>query len=415
MGLLQKEAFASFRYRDFNFFIFAKVLVTAAVQMQAVAIGWQIYDLTRDPLALGLTGLAEAVPAISIALYGGYIADRVQRKAIMQLSTLVLCLASATLLYLSTLGAAIPVMSFYIVIVFIGAARGFYGPAQFALMAQIIKREHYANSAAWNSSLWQMAAVSGPAIGGLIVGLGGYQTAYITITSLLAIAFILFSQMNKYAVTVADRAEGIWESIAHGWKFVFRQKILFGALLLDMLAVLFGGATALLPMFADKVLAVGPVGLGFLRAAPGIGAFLIALFLTYRPPTKNAGKILLASVGVYSISMVFFALSTEFWLSMFLLALGGALDNVSVVIRHTILQLYTPDAMRGRVSAVNTMFIGSSNEIGAFESGTAAKLLGLVPSVIFGGLVSLTSVVWVGSAFKQLRAVDLSKEPSMPE
>lgn len=415
MGLLQKEAFASFRYRDFNFFIFAKVLVTAAVQMQAVAIGWQIYDLTKDPLALGLTGLAEAIPAISVALYGGYIADRVQRKAIMQLSTLVLCLASASLLYLSSLGDAIPVFSFYIIIFIIGIARGFYGPAQFALMAQIIKREHYANSAAWNSSLWQMAAVSGPAIGGLIVGFAGYQTAYITIASLLALAFILFSQMNKYPVVMADKAEGIWQSISHGWKFVYKQKIVFGALLLDMLAVLFGGATALLPMFADKVLATGPVGLGFLRAAPGVGVILIAFYLTYNPPTVKAGRKLLMAVALYSLSMVAFALSTNFYLSLLLLALGGALDNISVVIRHTVLQLYTPDDMRGRVSAINTMFIGSSNEIGAFESGMAAKLLGLVPSVIFGGLVSFGSVIWVGSAFKQLRDVDLSHEPQHAE
>lgn len=412
MDFLKKEAFASFRYKDFNFFIFAKVLVTAAVQMQAVAIGWQIYDITGDPLALGLTGLAEAIPAISVALYGGYIADRVKRKFILQCATMVLALASGTLIALSHFGNEIPVLTFYIVIFTIGVARGFYGPAQFALMSQLTDRKHYTNAAAWNSTLWQMAAVSGPAIGGLIVGFAGYEITYITIASLLVIALLLFTQIGNHDIAAVDREEGMWESITKGWRFVYKQKMIMGALLLDMLAVLFGGATALLPMFADKILAVGPEGLGFLRAAPGVGAFLIALVLTYRPPTKNAGRILLACVGLYSITMVAFALSVNFYLSLFLLALSGAFDNVSVVIRHTILQLFTPESMRGRVSAVSTMFIGSSNEIGAFESGTAAKLLGLVPSVIFGGLTSLTSVFIVGAQFKSIRTLDLTKDPN---
>lgn len=415
MDFLQKEAFASFRYKDFNFFIFAKVLVTAAVQMQAVAIGWQIYEITRDPLALGLTGLAEAIPAISVALYGGYIADRVKRKFILQCATLVLALASTTLIVLSHFGNAIPVLTFYIVIFIIGVARGFYGPAQFALMAQLTQRIHYSNAAAWNSTLWQLAAVSGPAIGGLIVGFAGYEITYITIASLLVIALLLFSQLGNHEISSANREEGIWESIGKGWKFVYQQKMIFGALLLDMLAVLFGGATALLPMFADKILAVGPQGLGFLRAAPGVGAFLIALVLTYRPPTRNAGRTLLICVGLYSLCMIAFALSEYFYLSLLILAISGALDNVSVVIRHTILQLYTPENMRGRVSAVSTMFIGSSNEIGAFESGTAAKLLGLVPSVIFGGLTSLTSVFIVGARFKSIRTLDLTKDPNAVE
>lgn len=412
MDFFKKEAFASFRYKDFNFFIFAKVLVTAAVQMQAVAIGWQIYDLTGDPLALGLTGLAEAIPAISVALYGGYIADRVKRKLILQCATLVLALASTTLIAFSHFGNEIPIAAFYVVIFTIGVARGFYGPAQFALMSQLTERKHYTNAAAWNSTLWQMAAVSGPAIGGLIVGFAGYEITYITIASLLVIALLLFTQIGNHDIAAVDREEGMWESITKGWRFVYKQKMIFGALLLDMLAVLFGGATALLPMFADKILAVGPEGLGFLRAAPGVGAFLIALVLTYRPPTKNAGKILLLCVGLYSVCMIAFALSVNFYLSLFILAMAGALDNVSVVIRHTILQLFTPESMRGRVSAVSTMFIGSSNEIGAFESGTAAKLLGLVPSVIFGGLTSLTSVFIVGAQFKSIRTLDLTKDPN---
>jgi MFS family permease len=325
---------------------------------------------------------------------------------------MVLALASATLIAFSHFGNEIPILAFYVVIFTIGVARGFYGPAQFALMSQLTDRKHYTNAAAWNSTLWQMAAVSGPAIGGLIVGFAGYEITYITIASLLVVALLLFTQIGNHDIAAVDREEGMWESITKGWRFVYKQKMIMGALLLDMLAVLFGGATALLPMFADKILAVGPEGLGFLRAAPGVGAFLIALVLTYRPPAKNAGRILLACVGLYSITMVAFALSVNFYLSLFLLALSGAFDNVSVVIRHTILQLFTPESMRGRVSAVSTMFIGSSNEIGAFESGMAAKLLGLVPSVIFGGLTSLTSVFIVGAQFKSIRTLDLTKDPN---
>jgi MFS family permease len=388
------------------------MLVTAAVQMQAVAIGWQIYALTKDPLALGLSGLAEAIPAISIALYGGYIADKVKRKFILQCATLVMASATGSLILFTHLGDAIHIGYFYIVIFTIGAARGFYGPAQFALLTQLTHRKHYSNSAAWNSTLWQMAAVSGPVIGGYIIGHLGYTIAYIVIASMLVAGFIMFSLIGKYEIEQVKNNEGIWHNLTLGWRFVLGQKIILSAILLDMLAVLFGGATALLPMFAGQVLLVGPVGLGYLRAAPGIGAIITALFLTYRPPTKHAGYKLLFIVGMFSVTMIVFALSENFFLSLALLAISGAFDSVSVVIRQTILQLYTPDTMRGRVAAVSTMFIGSSNEIGAFESGTAAKLLGLVPSVIFGGVTSLVSVGTIGASFKSLRTLDLTKDPN---
>lgn len=413
MGFLQKEAFASFRYKDFSYFIFARMLVTAAIQMQAIAIGWQIYDLTKDPLALGLSGLAEAVPAISIAMYGGYIADKVKRKFILQCATLVMAAATCLLIFFTQMGQAIHVSLFYLVIFTIGIARGFYGPAQFALLTQLIQRKHYSNSSAWNSTLWQIAAVSGPVIGGYVIAHFGYAVAYIVIATLLLSGFTMFSLIGHYPITLVENKEGMWHNLTLGWRFVLGQKIILGAILLDMLAVLFGGATALLPMFAGQVLHVGPVGLGYLRAAPGIGAIIMALYLTYRPPTKNAGIKLLISVGAFSVTMIVFALSQNFFLSIALLAISGAFDSVSVVIRQTILQFYTPDNMRGRVSAVSTMFIGSSNEIGAFESGTAAKLLGLVPSVIFGGITSLVSVLAIGSSFKSLRTLDLTKDPGI--
>lgn len=311
------------------------------------------------------------------------------------------------------MGQAIHVSLFYLVIFTIGIARGFYGPAQFALLTQLIQRKHYSNSSAWNSTLWQIAAVSGPVIGGYVIAHFGYAVAYIVIATLLLSGFTMFSLIGHYPITLVENKEGMWHNLTLGWRFVLGQKIILGAILLDMLAVLFGGATALLPMFAGQVLHVGPVGLGYLRAAPGIGAIIMALYLTYRPPTKNAGIKLLISVGAFSVTMIVFALSQNFFLSIALLAISGAFDSVSVVIRQTILQFYTPDNMRGRVSAVSTMFIGSSNEIGAFESGTAAKLLGLVPSVIFGGITSLVSVLAIGSSFKSLRTLDLTKDPGI--
>lgn len=410
MQFKDKATFSVFKHRDFNLFLSAKFLITSSLYMQAVAIGWQVYYLTKDPLALGYSGLAEALPAISIALFGGYVADRVDRRSILLFTTVSLCIGAILLLLTSLPGVRVPVSVLYGVIALTGFARGFYGPANFALMTQIVPRHLYVNSSTWNSTFWHIATVLGATIGGLITGFVGLTATYSIIIMQLIAAFVLFSAIKKRPVPPAEKVEGMLKSLGVGIGFVAHNKIVLGALLLDMLAVLFGGAVALLPMFADVVLNTGPQGLGILRAAPGIGAFLMALWLAYKPPVKDAGQRLLLNVAAYSVCMVLFALSANFYLSTVILALSGAFDNVSVVIRSTLLQLNTPNEMRGRVSAVNSIFINSSNEIGAFESGLAAKLLGLIPSVVFGGFISIISVLGVGANFKALREADLHTE-----
>lgn len=410
MQFTNKASFAVFKHRDFNFFISAKSLITSSLYMQAVAIAWQVYDMTKDPLALGYSGLAEAAPAIAIALIGGHVADKVDRRLILLFTTFTLLLGASFLLLSSLPGFNVPVMALYGIIGLTGLARGFYGPANFALMSQLVPRHLYVFASTWNSTFWHLAAVLGATIGGLVTGFAGLTVTYALIIMQLITAWVLFSSIKRRPVPPSEKSEGIIQSLGVGIGFVFNNKIVFGALLVDMLAVLFGGAVALLPMFADVVLNTGPEGLGVLRASQGIGAFLNALWLAYRPPVKDAGQKMLVNVAAYSACMVLFALSTNFWLSVFILALSGAFDNVSVVIRSTLLQLNTPDDMRGRVSAVNSIFINSSNEIGAFESGLAAKLMGLIPSVIFGGFVSMLSVIAVGASNKKLRNAELTED-----
>jgi len=387
------DPYAALKYREFRFFTCARLTLTMALQMQAVIIGWLIYAHTKDPLSLGLIGLTEAIPSISISLFGGHLADKVSRKKIILLFITLLLVASF-FLFLFSVNETENFHQFgtwpvYIVIFLIGVARGFLAPAITAFGAQLVPREIYANASAWNSSVWQLGAVTGPAIGGLVYGVwgGAFATGLVCLLTLMAIACYLMIAAKPLPARVKN--ESLGESLSAGIRFVFSNQVFISAITLDLFAVLFGGAVALLPVFADEVLMTGPVGLGFLRAAPAFGAVLMAIILAYRPPTKNAGVKLLWSVAGFGACMILFALSTNFYFSLFILAVSGMLDNVSVIIRSTIMQLMTPEEMRGRVSAVNSIFIGSSNEIGAFESGFAAKILGLIPSVVFGGCMTL--------------------------
>lgn len=339
-----------------------------------------------------MIGLAEAIPYITIALFAGYIADLFPRKRIIIISAFVFLLGSIFLFLLtnklSFLIDEYKVYPIYIVIFTMGIARGFISPSQAAFVSQLVPRELYANSSTWNSLAWHIASVLGPAVGGLLYGFTGISNAYLCVVILTVIAlFMVFFVSNK-PLPIVNKAESMIHRIATGVKFVFSNQILLSALALDMFAVLFGGAVALLPIFADEILKAGPEGLGILRAAPAVGAVLMSAIMAYRPPIHNTGRYLLISVSGFGLSMIFFALSTNLYLSIALLFFSGMFDNVSVVIRSTILQLLTPDEMRGRVASVNSIFIGSSNEIGSFESGVAAKLLGLVPSVVFGGLMT---------------------------
>lgn len=365
--------------------------------MQAVVMSWFVYEKTHDPLSLGIIGLIEAVPALSIALFGGHLADRLSRRKIMIWST-VLTLAASVFLALYVYDVAnAGVMPIFITIFLIGAARGFHAPTQAAFWGQAVPSKHYVNASTWNSSTWQVGAVAGPALGGVMYGLFGPFVSAVAVCGFIIITLIYYALIKDLHVDYKNREESIRESLMKGVRFVFKNQLVISAITLDLFAVLFGGAVALLPIFADTILHVGPQGLGILRAAPAAGAVIVAVWLAFNPPKQNAGKKLLACVAGFGLCMIAFALSKNFWLSFALLFISGGLDNVSVVIRATIIQTFTPDEMRGRVAAVNSIFVGSSNELGAFESGLAAKLLGLIPSVIFGGSVTLlvVMVAWV--------------------
>jgi len=410
-GKGEHDAYAVLRIKDFRMFILARFLLTFGVQMQSVIVGWQVYKITHDPFSLGLIGLAEAIPFLSIALFAGHVADSMNRRRIILVTVIAYLIGTIALLLLSfrvydtTISSG--VFAIYAVIFATGFARGFFTPAQSAFMAQIVPRELYPNSSTWNSTIWHIAAVTGPAFGGLIYGFVGIEVAYATVIGFVIMSFLFFLQMRNLPLPLRDVKEGLLESLTTGIRFVFRNQILLGALALDMFAVLFGGAVAMLPVFAAEVLNAGPQGLGFLRAAPAVGAVLMALVLAYRPPLRHAGVNMLIAVAGFGLSIILFAISRNFYFSLAMLALSGMFDNVSVIIRSTIIQLYTPDNMRGRVASVNSIFVGSSNEIGSFESGLAAKLLGLVPSVIFGGTMTLLIAAFTGRFSPKLRKLNL--------
>jgi len=387
--------------------------MTIAIQMQSLIIGWQVYELTKDPLSLGLIGLVEAVPFIVVALYAGHIADRFNRKGIILLFLFLFLVGTVVLLVFSfdlqRTFRMIGIFPFFVTVAVSGICRAFIYPASIALMAQIVPRELYTNSSTWNSTIWHIGAITGPAIGGLIFGFLGVKIAYITVIFMMLLAVILLTNITNKPVPVTEDNETLFERLKTGLRFVFKNQILLATMSLDMFAVLFGGAVAMLPIFASEVLKVGPQGLGFLRAAPMIGAIVMSFLIAYRPPMVHAGKYMLIAVAGFGLSIIFFALSRNFYLSMGMLFLSGLFDNISVIIRATTLQLVTPDAMRGRVASVNSIFIGSSNEIGSFESGLAAKLMGLIPSVIFGGAMTLLIVGATAKAAPVLRRLNLRK------
>lgn len=410
-SLQTKDAYAALRIKDFRLFIYARIILTMAVQMQSVIVGWQVYHLTHDPLSLGLIGLAEVIPFFCVALFAGHVADIVNRKKIILVTNFIyfLCAVSLMILttYLSNMLTLFGVMPIYIIILITGLARGFMWPAQSAFAAQLVPKELYGNAATWNSVAWQTAEVSGPAIGGLICGFYGMGLAYFTVMCFSAFGLSMFLFIKKRAMPEKLLKETIFQSLTAGIKFVFSNQMILSAISLDMFAVFFGGAICVLPIFADQILHTGPKGLGFLRAAPAVGAVIMSLAQAHWPPFKHAGRNLLIGVFGFGVTIILFALTTNFFVALVILMLGGMFDNISVVIRGTIIQMFTPDEMRGRVSAVNSLFIGSSNELGSFESGVAAKLLGLIPSVIFGGSMTLVVVAAVRKFAPKLRKLSL--------
>lgn len=407
------NAYESLQIPNFRYFLTSRLLVVAALEMMLTVMGWQIYAITHDPLALGMIGLAEAVPYIMVCLFSGYIIDSYNRYRIGLVCLLLTLLLGVLLFWLNQSGMAWVqahlILFFYIVIFLMGLVRGFLSPALTSLLPQLVERRLYANAASWNSNFWQLAAVGGPALGGLLYGFGGANWAYGTMLLFMLLSFISFACIRYIYTPQHSEREPIMQSLRQGAKFVFSHQILLGALALDMFAVLFGGAVALLPIFAADVLFVGPIGLGILRGAPFVGAIAMGFYLAHHPPTRYAGRKLLIAVAGFGVCIIAFGLSKNFYLSLLLLFLSGAFDNISVVIRSTILQLGTPDTMRGRVSAFNSIFIGVSNEIGAFESGFAARFLGLVPSVIFGGAMTLIVVAIAYWRVPKFKTLDLGK------
>ncbi len=406
-------AFSSFQNKEFIFYLLARLGFILGAQMQYTIVGWQVKLITNDALSLGLLGLAEAIPFLCIAPFAGHIADIIDRKKIIITATFFLLSATALLVWFSSDNCTVlqtyGALPIYVVIFMTGIARGFIGPTYFAILPQIVERDQIPNAATWSSTTFHISAVMGPALGGLLLGFIGMEFSYIFSFLLIGASILFIMLIKSKGVPPKINKEPFGTSLLAGIRFVYKNQIVFSALSLDLFAVLFGGAIALLPIFATDILHVGETGFGLLRAAPAFGAIVMSGFLAYSPLKKNAGVILLWAVSAFGICMILFALSRNFYLSLLILAMSGAFDNISVVVRQIILQLSTPDNMRGRVSAVNSMFIGSSNEIGAFESGVAARLLGLIPSVIFGGSMTIIIVGIIAKLSPKLRKMDLEK------
>jgi MFS family permease len=414
--MAKTDPYAALRIREFNIFLFVRFLLVFGWSMQFIVIEWQVYSITKDPLSLGIIGLMEIIPAFSMALFAGHIVDQREKRNLLAICTAAFSLISLGLYFLTTdyineiWSRNSVLFSIYGLVFFGGFLRSFFGPTIFSLVALLVPKSIYHNAATWSTSTWKTAAVTG-ALG------GGFFISWIDVDNTLLIVFILVILslfftffIKKKPILNKKVGEPIKESLRAGVKFVFNNKVILGALTLDMIAVLFGGTVAILSVFAQDVLKVGPEGFGVLNASISIGSIVTMLLTTYIPINKNTGKKMLISVFIFGLSIIAFGLSSLFWVSVLALFISGAADGISMVIRQTILQLKTPDDMRGRVSSVNSMFVGSSNELGAFESGLAAKLVGPVAAVVFGGTMTLLTVGAVSYLNPTLRELDLTED-----
>lgn len=393
----------AFQYRPFLFYWLARLLAIFAIQIVVVAIGWKVYDLTHDPLALGYVGLMQFLPALILVLITGTIADRISRRLIIAVTYTAQFGCAVAFLTLSLAGSQ-AIWPIYLVLLVLGIARAFQGPALQSFVTNLVPKEALATAISWVSSSWQIGTIGGPVLGGLLYGLSE-RVAFITASLLFAAAIALMVALPRLPRGASHR-ESTWETLSGGFRFVFSNRIVLGAISLDLFAVLLGGAVALMPVYASDILALGPIGLGLLRSAPGIGAIVMAALLARFPINSGAGIKMFAGVAVFAVATIVFGLSTSPWLSIAALAIMGAGDMVSVYVRETLIQLSTPDALRGRVSAVNMVFIGASNELGEFRAGTMASLIGVIPAVVFGGIGTVAVATIWSIAFPSLRKAE---------
>ena len=402
------DPYAALRVADFRRFVTCLLVQTLATMVQGVTVGWHVYQITHDPLALGLVGLAEALPFIMVALPAGQVADRFDRRRVCLAALLVLAACAGALFWMTTTGLLnrSTVWAVYAVMFVSGIARSFLQPTRTALSADLVPRELYLNAVTWRSSTWQFAAVAGPAAGGLLLGFAGEAASYGAAALLLLLSWAVLARVEARPRPAASEGVAGLTGLLQGIHFLRDQPVLLGAFTLDLFSVLFAGAEALLPVFATDILHVGAQGLGILRAAPAAGSVLMSVYLSHRPLASRAGRTLLLSVALYGVCISGFGLSLSFPLSVALLALSGMFDNVSVVMRSTLLQTLTPRHLLGRVAAVNAIFIGSSNEVGAFESGVAARLIGPVPAVVLGGIVPILVVGMIAWRVPTLRQLE---------
>ncbi|WP_405350596.1 MFS transporter [Nonlabens sp. Asnod3-H03] len=414
--MTKNDPYAALRFKEFNIFLMMRFLLVFGWSMQFIVIEWQVYELTNDALSMGIIGLMEFIPAFCMALFAGHIVDQREKR-----NLLALCIGAFSLISLGLFLLTWPTIvenwstnrilyCIYALVFFGGILRSFFGPILFSLIALLVPKKAYPNAATWSSSAWQIASVAGLAFSGFAISWFGVHWSLCIVFSMVSLAFITVFFISKKPIHNTKINEPILQSLKEGLGFVFKTKAILGALTLDMISVLFGGAVMLLPIFAKEILDVGSEGFGILRAAPSVGAILTMIATAYIPISKNAGMKLLMAVFGFGVCIIVFGLSTSFWISVIALFFSGVTDGVSMVIRQTILQLKTPDHMRGRVASVNSMFVGSSNELGGFESGVTAKLMGTVTAVVFGGTMTLITVITTALVSPTFRKLDLRKD-----
>ena len=410
------DPYAALRYKEFNIFLLIRFILVFGWSMQFIIVEWEVYNLTKDPLSLGLIGLVEVIPAVSMALFAGHIVDQNEKKRLFVFAISAFLLVAIGYYFVTspyvydTYTSNQILIGIYLLVFIGGFIRAFFGPIIFSLVALIVPKKIYPNAATWSSSTWQLAIDVGPAFAGFSIALIGVHASMGFVLGSIVLGLLLTVFIKKKPILNPKIGEPILESLKAGLSFVYKTKAILVAITLDMVAVLFGGAIALLPIYAQDILQVGSEGFGILRAAPAVGSVIMMFASAYMPLTKNAGKKLLLAIFGFGLTIIAFGISSTFWVSVVALFLYGVTDGVSMIIRQTILQLKTPDEVRGRVASVNSIFVGSSNELGAFESGLTAKLMGTVNAVVFGGVMTILTVGFTSFKFPNFRKLDLTKD-----